>query len=155
MSDTDTVTPASITFSTRISIDGDSRGPKGSRTLITEPVAIPADYAVLHELELGRRNAKQAQHLHIAAASMALCCPRLARMLARQALPVTYAAYEFNPLAFGRAVYNWLISQGATIAEVSAAGQVLAPAIMLAGFATDEAVGAALGKSPGSEVSGP
>jgi hypothetical protein len=151
MSDTDTA-PSSLTFSTRILGDKDPRGPKGSRTPVEEPIVIPADFAVLHELEFGRRNAKQAQHLHIAAASMALCCPRMERMLARKTPPLTYEAHGFDPIKFGRAVYNWLIGQGAQISEISKAGQVLAPLITVAGFATDEAVGAALGKSPGPEA---
>lgn len=141
--------PTSITFSVRITADKDPRGPKGSLTPVSEPFAIPTDYAVLHDIVQASRTFKAGQKHHVGAMAMGLCCPGLTRKLARQDPPITYESYNYLPIPFGRRVYSWLVGQGANPPELGAALDILYPLCLLAGFPPDESVVAALGKSPG------
>lgn len=143
--------PTSITFSVRITGDNDPRGPKGSRAPVSEPIVIPTDYAILHDIVIAARTYKAGQKGHIGAAAMALCCPGLARKLARQSPPITYEGSDYLPIPFGRRVYSWLVGQGATNPEICDALDVLHPRCEIAGFPPDADVATALGKSPGPE----
>lgn len=142
--------PTSITFSVRITGDKDPRGPKGSLVSISEPFAIPTDYADLHDIVFAARSHRAGKRAYVGAFAMAMCCPMLARKLARQTPPIAYDGAEM-PVVFGRRVYSWLVRQGAIPTEFTAALDILDPLCLVAGFPPDEAVVAALGKSPGPE----
>ena len=112
----------------------------------SERVVIPDDYALLEELFSAANGASGPKLLRVYAAMLGLCCPEVGRMS-----KASYAKHSYDPVAYGREVYNWLHRQGVTMHDIVEAGQVLYPAILLAAFPRTDEVADALGKSKGSE----
>lgn len=111
-----------------------------------QAVKLPSDYATLEELTLAHRNAKSnTARARVSAAMMVLCCPGLLRLAAIKG--VTYEAYEFEPLAFGRACYSWLHGYGVSIAEIVTAGNALLPELLTRAFPSEAEVAAEVKKS--------
>jgi hypothetical protein len=106
-----------------------------------ERIVIPEDYALLEELFAAANGSSGTRLLRAYAAMIGLCCPAVGRMS-----KASYSAHGYDPIAYGRQVYSWLHDQKVSIAEVSAAGAVLYPAIIMAAFPRDSEVAEALGK---------
>jgi hypothetical protein len=58
----------------------------------------------------------------------------------------SYSAHGYDAIGYGRQVYSWLHSQKVPISEVSTAGQVIYPLILLAAFPRADEVSEAVGK---------
>jgi hypothetical protein len=106
-----------------------------------ESIAIPTDYALLEELFAAANGSTGTRLLRAYAAMIGLCCPAVGRMCR-----ASYSAHGYDAIGYGRQVYSWLHEQKVTIAEVSAAGAVLYPAVIMAAFPRDPEVADALGK---------
>jgi len=106
-----------------------------------ESIVIPTDYALLEELFAAANGSSGTRLLRAYAAMIGLCCPAVGRMS-----KASYSAHGYDPIAYGRQVYSWLHDQKVPISEVSAAGQVLYPLILLAAFPRADEVSEAVGK---------
>jgi len=106
-----------------------------------ESIAIPTDYALLEELFAAANGSTGTRLLRAYAAMIGLCCPAVGRMS-----KASYSAHGYDPIAYGRQVYSWLHDQKVSIAEVSTAGSVLYPLILLAAFPRADEVSEAVGK---------
>lgn len=124
--------------------------PTGPRAEVL-PIVVPTDYALLEELALAVDDDDPVQAARVGAAMLAQCCPALGRMAARAG--IDYARHGYAPLAYGRAVYSWLHSQGVPVADVVAAREVLRPLIARAAWPREAEVQAELGKSAASAAS--
>lgn len=105
-----------------------------------ERIVIPNDYALLEEL-FAAANGSTGTRLLRAYAAMIGLCSAVGRMS-----KASYSAHGYDPIAYGRQVYSWLHEQKVPITEVSAAGQVLYPLILLAAFPRADEVAEAVGK---------
>jgi len=106
-----------------------------------ESIVIPTDYALLEELFAAANGSSGTRLLRAYAAMIGLCCPAVGRMS-----KASYSAHGYDPIAYGRQVYSWLHDQKVSIAEVSTAGSVLYPLILLAAFPRADEVSEAVGK---------
>lgn len=114
------------------------------------PIIVPADYVVLKELYqyAGTCGDDSIRLLRCASAAVALCCPVLGRMLAKNGIKYDGCGYDAN--LYGRAVYRWLHDQGATDGDLFLALGILLPMIKERGWPDADEVVAALGKSGAS-----
>ena len=139
----DTIPPAPTTVTIHVS------SPTGPRAEVMM-IAIPADYVLLKELYLyaGTCGDDAIRLLRCASAVVAVCCPMLGRMLARNGVKYDACGYDVN--TYGRAVYRWLHEQGAQDGDLFAALNVLLPMVKAKGWPDPDEVVAAMGKSGAS-----
>lgn len=115
-------------------------------------VQLPDDFALLEELVVGSVGASPVGRVRVAAAMVAMCCPRVGRKFALANPRVTYDGCGFSPVAYGRAVYTWLHGERVTSAELVEAHNLLLPMLSERAYPREEEVEAALGKSAGPEA---